>query len=128
MQLNNPEALAGMKAAFDRYELALNENDVSILDDTFRVADETVRYGVNEHLYGHAEIAVFRAARPPQAMRQLCRTHFTTYGPDYGIAWVEFTRPGMTRMGRQTQTWVRFSDEGQNGGWKVVAAHVSLVG
>ena len=128
MQLNDPEALAGMKAAFDRYEVALNENDVAVLDDTFRVADETVRYGVNEHLYGHAEIAVFRAARPPQAMRQLCRTHFTTSGPDYGIAWVEFTRPGMTRMGRQTQTWVRFSDEGQNGGWKVVAAHVSLVG
>lgn len=124
MEVNNAEALAGMKAAFDRYEDALNTNDVAVLDDTFKVADETVRYGVNEHLYGHAEIAAFRAARPPQATRTLTRTLFTTYGPDYGIAWVEFTRPGMTRIGRQTQTWVRFPGEG----WKVVAAHVSLAG
>ena len=124
MEINNPEALAGMKAAFDRYEVALNTNDVPVLDDTFKVADETVRYGVNEHLYGHAEIAAFRAAHPPQAVRQLTRTHFVTYGTDYGIAWVEFTRPGMTRTGRQTQTWVRFPGEG----WKVVAAHVSLSG
>lgn len=124
MHIDDATALAGMKAAFDRYEDALNTNDVAVLDDTFKVADETVRYGVNEHLYGHAEIAAFRAARPPQAMRTLTRTLFTTYGPDYGVAWVEFTRPGMTRTGRQTQTWVRFSDEG----WKVVAAHVSLAG
>ena len=124
MEINNPEALAGMRAGFDRYEVALNENDVAVLDDTFKVADETIRYGVNEHLYGHAEIAAFRASRGPQAVRTLTRTHFTTYGADYGIAWVEFTRPGMTRTGRQTQTWVRFPDEG----WRVVAAHVSLAG
>ena len=128
MEVNNPEALAGMRAAFDRYEIALNTNDVPVLDDTFKVADETIRYGVNEHLYGHAEIAAFRASRGPQAARTLTRTHFTTYGTDYGIAWVEFTRPGLTRTGRQTQTWVRFPGEGQGAGWKVVAAHVSLAG
>lgn len=124
MEIDNPAALAGMKAAFDRYEVALNTNDVAVLDDTFKVADETVRYGINEHLYGHAEIAAFRASRGPQAQRTLTRTLFTTYGPDHGIAWVEFSRPGQTRTGRQTQTWVRFPDEG----WRVVAAHVSLAG
>lgn len=124
MEVNNPQALAELTAAFDRYEVALNTNDVPVLDEIFKVAPETVRYGVNEHLYGHAEIAAFRAGRAPQAERVLTRTIITTYGRDHGIAWTEFTRPGMTRVGRQTQSWVRFPGEG----WRVVAAHVSLSG
>jgi len=124
MDVNNPQALAELTAAFNRYEVALNTNDVPVLDEIFKVASETVRYGVNEHLYGHAEIAAFRAGRAPQAERVLTRTIITTYGPDHGIAWTEFTRPGMTRVGRQTQSWVRFAGEG----WRVVAAHVSLSG
>ncbi len=124
MEMNNPEALAELTAAFDRYEVALNINDVAVLDEIFKVAPETVRYGVNEHLYGHAEIAAFRAGRAPQASRELTRTVITTYGRDHGIAWTEFSRAGMTRTGRQTQSWVRFPAEG----WRVVAAHVSLAG
>jgi len=124
MEVNNPEALAGLTDAFNRYEVALNTNDVAVLDEIFKAAPETVRYGINEHLYGHAEIAAFRAGRPAQAERALTRTIITTYGPDHGIAWTEFTRPGLTRVGRQSQSWVRFPGEG----WRVVAAHVSLAG
>ena len=52
MDVNNPEALAELTAAFWRYEKALEDNDVPVLDEIFKVADETVRYGVNadEHL------------------------------------------------------------------------------
>jgi hypothetical protein len=34
----------------------------------------------------------------------------------------EFQREGSDRIGRQSQTWVRLP-----GGWRVVAAHVSLI-
>ncbi len=124
MEVNNPEALAELTAAFWRYEKALEENDVPILDEIFKVADETVRYGVTqpEHFYGHAEIAAFRAGRAPQKPREITRSTISTYGRDFGTAWIEFTRPGMTKIGRQTQAWVRFPGEG----WRVVAAHVSL--
>lgn len=124
MDVNNPEALAELTAAFQRYEQALVTNDVAVLDELFRMAPETVRYGVNEHLYGHEEIAAFRAARPAVGLaRTLTRTVITTYGRDHGTAWTEFTREGQPRTGRQSQVWVRFPQ-----GWRVVAAHVSLAG
>ena len=49
----------------------------------------------------------------------------TTFGRDFATAMTEFTRPaiGSARIGRQSQTWVRFDD----GRWRVVAAHVSVI-
>jgi hypothetical protein len=46
----------------------------------------------------------------------------TTYGRDFATAMTEFTREGNPRIGRQSQTWVRFAE-----GWRVVAAHVSFI-
>jgi len=46
----------------------------------------------------------------------------TTFGRDLATAMTEFRREGSANVGRQSQTWVRFPD-----GWKVVAAHVSVV-
>ena len=46
----------------------------------------------------------------------------TTYGRDFATAMTEFRRDGSARNGRQSQTWVRFPE-----GWRVVAAHVSLI-
>ena len=46
----------------------------------------------------------------------------TTYGRDFATAMTEFQRDGSARIGRQSQTWVRFAD-----GWRVVAAHVSVI-
>ncbi|RYY58579.1 MAG: DUF3225 domain-containing protein, partial [Comamonadaceae bacterium] len=46
----------------------------------------------------------------------------TTYGRDFATANIEFVRPGSDKVGRQSQTWVRMPD-----GWRVVAAHVSLL-
>jgi hypothetical protein len=124
MQIDLPEVVAEVKAAFDRYEEALITNDVAVLDDTFRQDKRTIRYGGAEILYGFEEIAAFRAARSPVGlMRSISKTVITTYGRDFATASTLFHRDSMPgKVGRQMQTWVRFPE-----GWKVVAAHVSVV-
>jgi len=124
MDIDLPDVVAEVKAAFDAYERALVTNDVAALDAFFRDDPRTVRYGVNENLYGYAEIAAFRAARSPVALgRKLSRTVITAYGRDVAVAATLYERPSAPgRTGRQMQTWVRFPE-----GWRVVAAHVSLM-
>lgn len=124
MDIDLPEVVEEVRAAFARYEAALVTNDVDALDRFFRDDPRTIRYGVNENLYGFAEIAAFRAARSPVALgRKLSRTVITTYGRDFAIAATLYERPSAPgRVGRQMQTWVKFPD-----GWYVVAAHVSLL-
>ena len=124
MEVDLPEVVAEVRAAFDRYEKALVTNDVATLDALFRDDRRTVRYGATEILYGYDEIKAFRAGRSPVALnRTIERTVITTYGRDFAVASTLFNRatlPG--RVGRQMQTWVRFDD-----GWHVVAAHVSVI-
>jgi hypothetical protein len=124
MQVDLPDVVAEVRAAFERYEHALVTNDVGALDGFFRDDPRTIRYGVNENLYGFAEIAAFRAARVPVALgRKLSRTVITSYGRDVAVASTLYERPSAPgRVGRQMQTWVRFAE-----GWKIVAAHVSLL-
>jgi hypothetical protein len=124
MEIDRPEVVAEVKAAFDRYEKALTSNDVATLNSIFRDAPQTIRYGIAENLYGHAEIAGFRAARSPVGlMRSIWKTVITTYGRDFATASTLFRRDSASgKVGRQMQTWVRFPD-----GWHVVAAHVSLI-
>ena len=55
--------------------------------------------------------------------RALLKTVITTYGEDFATANVEFRRTGSSKPGRQSQTWMRTPQ-----GWRVVAAHVSLLG
>jgi len=118
-----PDVLAEMRAVFARYEDALVHNKVDILDELFWASPSTVRYGVAENLVGIEAIRAFRAARPSTGLaRTLDRTVITTFGRDLATAMTEFRREGSANVGRQSQTWVRFPD-----GWKVVAAHVSVV-
>jgi len=124
MEINLPDVVAEVTAAFNRYEQALVTNDVAVLDEIFRDDPRTVRYGAQEILYGFDQIAAFRAARAPVGlMRTLSKTVITTYSRDFAVASTLFhrvTSPG--KVGRQTQTWVRFDE-----GWHVVAAHVSVI-
>jgi hypothetical protein len=124
MDIDLPDVVAEVTAAFERYEKALVENDVETLDAMFRADPRTIRYGGGENLYGHDEIKSFRAARSPAGLaRTLSRTVISTYGRDVAVASTLFRRasaPG--KVGRQMQTWVRFPD-----GWRVVAAHVSMI-
>jgi hypothetical protein len=121
--INIPEVLAEVTAVFARYEDALVNNQVEVLDELFWNSPTTIRYGVTETLIGYAAIQAFRAARPATGLaRRLSNTVITTYGRDTATAMTEFHRDGSTRVGRQSQTWVRLPE-----GWRVVAAHVSLI-
>ena len=123
MQLNLPDVVAEVTRAFERYEKALNENDLAVLNELFWDSPHTVRYGVGEQLYGYDEIKGYRAARPTiDLRRKLLKLVITTYGTDFATASCEYRRLETGRCGRQMQTWTRFP-----GGWKVVAAHVSLL-
>ena len=124
MQIDLPKVLAEVTAAFERYEQALVTNDVATLDAILRNDDRTIRYGIAENLYGHREVAAFRATRSPvNLMRARSRTVITTYGRDFAVASTLFHRASLPdKVGRQMQTWVRFPE-----GWRVVAAHVSII-
>jgi hypothetical protein len=124
MDIDLPDVVAEVRAAFERYEEALVTNDVAVLDATFHEDARTIRYGGSEILYGFAEIAAFRAARSPVGlMRKLSKTVITAYGRDFAVASTLFHRDTMPgKVGRQMQTWVRFPR-----GWQVVAAHVSVI-
>jgi len=124
MQIDLPEVVAEVKAAFEAYEQALVSNDVAALDALFHDDPRTIRYGGMESLYGYAAIKAFRATRSPTGLaRTLSDTVITAYGRDHAVAATLFhrsTAPG--KVGRQMQTWVRFPQ-----GWRVVAAHVSVI-
>jgi hypothetical protein len=124
MEIDLPEVLAEVKVAFDAYEKALTANDVAVLDALFRDDPRTIRYGGGENLYGYKEIMAFRAARSAANLaRTTSRTVLTTYGREFAIASTLFhraTSPG--KVGRQMQSWVKFPE-----GWRVVAAHVSMI-
>jgi len=122
-EINLPDVLREVSAVFERYEDALVHNKVDVLDALFWHSHAVVRYGAGENLVGIEAIRAFRNARPSVGLaRTLARTVITTYGRDCATAMTEFRRDGDPRIGRQSQTWVRFAD-----GWRVVAAHVSLI-
>lgn len=123
LAINLPPVHAELSAVFARYEDALVNNRVEVLDELFWASPHTVRYGVAENLHGIAAIRAFRLARPALGLaRRLMNTVITTYGHDFGTAMTEFQREGSNRSGRQSQTWCRIG-----GTWVVVAAHVSLL-
>lgn len=123
LEINLPDVLAEVAEQFARYEAALVGNDVAVLDELFWDSPHTLRYGVTENLYGYDAIRDFRASRPAQGLaRDVLKTVITTYGRDFATANIEFQRVGGTKPGRQSQTWMRTPD-----GWRVVAAHVSLL-
>jgi Protein of unknown function (DUF3225) len=124
MDIDLPDIVAEVKAAFEAYERALITNDVAMLDAMFHNDPRTIRFGGGENLFGYEQIKAFRAARSSAGLaRTLSDTVITTYGRDAATASTLFHRasaPGT--VGRQMQTWVRFPE-----GWRVVAAHVSVI-
>src|SRR5215212_6003043 len=115
-EINIPDVLAEVTAAFQRYETALVSNDIGTLNELFRNSPLTVRFGVAENLYGYEQISAFRAARSPVSLhRTLHNTVITAYGRDFAIASTEFRLEVASRSGRQMQSWVRFPE-----GWRIV--------
>jgi ketosteroid isomerase-like protein len=123
LEINIPEVVAEVTEAFRRYECALVANDVAALDMLFWNSPHTLRFGIGENLYGYDAIAAFRSGRPPiNLTRQLKRTVIVSYGRDVATANTEFQRNGSTMTGRQSHVWLRTGE-----GWRIVAAHVSLM-
>lgn len=124
MEVDLPDVVAEVRAAFEAYERALVANDVAALDAAFHDDPRTIRFGAAENLFGHAEIRAFRAGRSPAGLaRTLANTVITAYGRDVAVASTLFRRDGAPgKVGRQMQTWVRFPQ-----GWRVAAAHVSVI-
>ncbi|MGV7203335.1 oxalurate catabolism protein HpxZ [Xanthomonas citri] len=122
-EIDLPEVIAQVTAAFHAYEAALMRDDIAAMDALFHAAPSTVRYGVGEVLYGIDAIRAFRIGRGGSPQRQLAHVQVHGFGHDFATTHAEFIREGSSARGRQSQSWVRFAD-----GWKVVAAHVSLQG
>lgn len=124
MEIDIPEVKAEVEAAFALYEEALITNNVDTLQALFWASPKTIRYGIAEILHGHQEIGAFRSARPAVGLaRTISRTVITTYGRDFATASTLFKRETVAgKVGRQMQTWVRMPE-----GWRIVAAHVSLI-
>ena len=122
---NLPEIVAEVRERFERYERALVDKDVAVLDQTFWDSPYTVRLAMTEHGYGFAQIHAHRVRRPPGpgTKESRRRLEILTLGHDLAVVNLEFKVRGKPEVGRQSQTWVRFPDVG----WKVVSAHVSTV-
>jgi hypothetical protein len=120
-EVNIPEVVAEVAAAFRRYESALVTNDIAVLDAAFWDDPRVVRFALHDNGYGFAAIAQARRARANVDLRRrLKNTVITTFGRDFSTVNTEFQREDSGREGRQSQTWVRTEK-----GWKVVSAHVS---
>ena len=122
MIINDPAIVAEVSAAFDAYEFALMTNDIEAMDALFWHSPLTVRYGAGDAQYGIEEIREFRNMRAggsPQ--RKVTQRSVTTFGFHFAVTNIEFIREDSPAVGRQSQSWVKFSE-----GWRVVAAHVSL--
>ena len=121
MHINDAATLAELNAAFDTYEDALVHNKVEVLNELFWDHALTLRFGARENLFGTGQIKAFRASRPGVSLnREIIDRHVVAFGTDMGVANITFTRSIEPRIGRQSQTWVRFAE-----GWRVVSAHVS---
>ena len=122
---NIPEVVAEVRQVFERYEQALIDKDVEVLDATFWESPHTIRYALHENGYGFDEIHQHRVARPPGPgiKERRIRLEILTIGRDVATVNLEFKVRGRDQIGRQSQTFVRFPEVG----WKVIAAHVSTV-
>jgi hypothetical protein len=122
---NIPHVVEEVRGLFERYERALVDKDVDVLDDTFWRSPHTIRLAHAEHGFGFDAIHAFRVARPPGpgTKERRFRLDILTLGEDFATVNLVYKIRGEMRTGRQSQTWVRFPDVG----WKVVSAHVSTI-
>lgn len=125
-QINIPAIRNELTAIAERYEVALVGNDRLALDRFFMPGENTLRFGLADEQYGYDAVVAFRASLPLQSPpRRIVRCEVSTYGTDLGTVNLVFRYTDREGGGRQSQTWVR-SDRPDHGGWRIVAAHVSL--
>jgi hypothetical protein len=121
MEINIPDVVAEVKAAFLRYQRAVDTNDVETMNTLFWNSPYTVRFAPNGTLVGHVAIASYRQTRTiSPTERKLQNTVITTFGRDFAATNTESTKAGKRNVSRQSQTWIRTPQ-----GWRIAAAHVS---
>jgi hypothetical protein len=122
---NLPDVIAEITPLFERYEEALVTRDIEVLDNTFWNSPYTIRYANQEHGYGFDAIHAHRVARKPGlgTKERTLRLEILTLGRDIATINLEYKVRGRDATGRQSQTWIRFPDIG----WRVIAAHVSVI-
>jgi hypothetical protein len=122
---NIPDVVAEVSALFERYEQALIDKNVEVLDNTFWNSPHAIRLANHEHGYGFDRIHAHRVARPPGPghKEKRLRLDIVTLGRDLATVTLVYKVRGKEMTGRQMQTWVRFPDVG----WRVIAAHVSMI-
>jgi ketosteroid isomerase-like protein len=119
VEIDRPDVIAEVSAAFEAYEGALLANDVEAMLGCF--AGRALRFGIADQQAGLAEQRRWRENQPPlPAGRHLKDTEVQAYGPDLAVVTTLFGYPGSQVLGRQSQTWVRLDE-----GWRIVHAHVS---
>ena len=123
---NIPEVVEEVRALFERYEQALIDKNVEVLDATFWDSPFAIRLANHEHGYGFDRIHAHRVARVPGpgTKEKRLRLDIVTVGRDIATVTLVYKVRGRDMTGQQMQTWVRFPDAG----WKVIAAHVSMIG
>jgi hypothetical protein len=115
MEIDLPEVVAEVKAAFEGYEKALVANHVARSTRCFTTIPAPSAMAARKIFTVMPRSAPFA--------RTLSKTVISTYGRDFAVASTLFHRAGTPgKVGRQMQTWVRFPQ-----GWRVVAAHVSAI-
>ncbi|MBB3933407.1 hypothetical protein GGR25_004480 [Kaistia hirudinis] len=122
MEINRPDVLAEVQAAYRRYEDGLLAADAKMLDELFWDDPRLIRFGAGDIQYGHAAVAALNARRRLNPERVLVDTVVTTFGSDFATATTLYTDVPEGQIGRQMQSWARTAD-----GWRVVAAHVSVI-
>jgi hypothetical protein len=122
-EIDRPAVRDEIEGIFHAYERALMANDEAVLNGFFWADPRVTRYGIADRQHGIGELVAYRAAAPaPAFTRSLHLLRLTTFGDDMAVAQVEFVRSDTALRGFQSQTWVRFAE-----GWKIVAAHVSMI-
>jgi hypothetical protein len=119
--MNDPAVVAEVRAAFDAYEVSLLANDVDALDGWFHDGDEVVRFIFGRVEVGASEVSAARRAVARQtAPRTIEQLEIRAWGDDVASAFAVCRVTETGEVVHQSQTWARL-----DGGWRVVAAHVS---
>lgn len=121
MIVNAPGVVAEVTAASDRYEAALQANDLAMLDSLFWADARVERVSPAGELIGIEAIRAFRSARPTAGLaRERLERRIVSFGDDMATVNLVFRRQADGAVGRQSQTWVRMPE-----GWRIVFAHIS---
>ena len=72
MDVNIPEVVEEVRVLCERYEQALIDKDVEVLDATFWNSPLTIRAAIHENGFGFDETHAHRVRRPPARARAGC--------------------------------------------------------